>query len=502
MDRDLPYLMSDEEIVAHELAAEASARANGGDANWKPNGGSAKRQKPNGGAKANDCNEAAVKIEDFVAYMQSHDYIFLPSGDSWPAARVNARLSPVSLVDKDGLPIVDPKTGEQKQIPASNWLAEHAPVEQLTWAPGLPQLIRHKLIGGGGWVDHKNATVLNLYRPPRPRVGDATRAGPWLDHARRIYPDDADQIILRLAHRVQRPHEKINHGLVLGGPQGIGKDTFLEPLKQAVGPWNFSEVSPQQMLGRFNGFLKCVVLRISEVKDLGEVDRFKFYDHMKTYLAAPPDVLRVDEKNLREHNILNACFAIMTTNYKVDGIYLPADDRRNYVLWSNCTKEDFDGAYWNTLWGWYEAEGFGHVAAYLKELDLSGFDPKAPPPKTEAFWAIVDANRPPEDAELADILDMIGNPDATTILRIAKAADTELAAWIRERKNRRAIPHRLEKVGYVPVRNEYADDGLWKLSGKRQVIYAKNTLSPSDRLRAAQALTDATETERSAMPDF
>ena len=256
------------------------------------------------------------------------------------------------------------------------------------------------------------------------------------------------------------------------------------------------------MLGRFNGFLKCVVLRISEVKDLGEVDRFKFYDHMKTYLAAPPDVLRVDEKNLREHNILNACFAIMTTNYKVDGIYLPADDRRNYVLWSNCTKEDFDGAYWNTLWGWYEAEGFGHVAAYLKELDLSGFDPKAPPPKTEAFWAIVDANRPPEDAELADILDMIGNPDATTILRIAKAADTELAAWIRERKNRRAIPHRLEKVGYVPVRNEYADDGLWKLSGKRQVIYAKNTLSPSDRLRAAQALTDATETERSAMPDF
>jgi hypothetical protein len=63
----------------------------------------------------------------------------------------------------------------------------------------------------------------------------------------------------------------------------------------------------------------------------------------------------------------------------------------------------------------------------------------------------------------------------------------------------------LEKVGYVPTRNEYADDGLWKLNGKRQVIYAKNTLSPSDRLRAAQALTDATErkyNERSATPDF
>ena len=109
---------------------------------------------------------------------------------------------------------------------------------------------------------------------------------------------------------------------------------------------------------------------------------------------------------------------------------------------------------------------------------LSGFDPKAPPPKTEAFWAIVDANRPPEDAELADILDAIGNPDATTILRIADAApDAELAAWIRDRKNRRLIPHRLEKVGYVPVRNECRRrfvEGLRKAPGhlrKERVVH-------------------------------
>jgi Family of unknown function (DUF5906) len=523
-----PYYETDEEFQAAEekLRAERQASSGNGaepphdcvppydgdadDARSKPNGVGDNNEEAAGAEarpKANDSDEPAVRLENFVAYMQSSYYVFLPGGDFWPAARVDARLPPVKLLDKDGVPIIDAKTGVHKQVSASAWLAKHAPVEQMTWSPGAPQLVRHKLIGDGGWVDHKNATVLNLYRPPQPRVGDATKAGPWLNHGRRIYPDDADQITLRLAHRVQRPHEKINHGLVLGGLQGIGKDTFLEPVKRAVGPWNFIEVSPQQMLGRFNGFVKSVVLRISEAKDLGEVDRFKFYDHIKTYLASPPDVLRVDEKNLREHSVFNVCFAIMTTNHKSDGIYLPADDRRHYVVWSNSRKEDFDRAYWNDLWGWYENEGFGHVAAYLAELHLSGFDPKAPPPKTEAFWAIVDANRPPEDAELADVLDMIGNPDATTILRIAEAADAELAAWIRERKNRRVIPHRLEKVGYVPVRNEYADDGLWKLNGKRQVIYAKSTLSPSDRLRAAKALTDATQNERKynerrATPDF
>jgi hypothetical protein len=226
-----------------------------------------------------------VSLGDFVAYMQTHDCVFKPAGDFWPAARVDARLPPVKLTGKDGEPILDEKTGLQKQMAASAWLAKHAPVEQLTWCPGLPQLIRHRLVGAGGWIDHPNATVLNLYRPPRPIASDATKAKPWIEHVRLIYPNEAAHIIAFLAHRVQRPQEKINHGLVLGGLQGIGKDSVLEPVKRAIGPWNFVEVSPQQMLGRFNGFAKAVVLRISEAKDMGEFDRFKFYDHMKNYLA-------------------------------------------------------------------------------------------------------------------------------------------------------------------------------------------------------------------------
>ena len=435
-----------------------------------------------------------VSLADFVAYIQTHDCVFKPAGDFWPAARVDARVPPVKLVDKDGAPIVDEKTGKQKEMPASTWLAKHAPVEQLTWCPGLPQLIRHRLVGAGGWIDHPNATVLNLYRPPRPIAGDAAKAEPWIEHIRRIYPNEADHIIAFLAHRAQRPHEKINHGLVLGGLQGIGKDTLLEPVKRAVGPWNFIEVSPQQMLGRFNGFAKSVVLRISEAKDMGEFDRFKFYDHMKTFLASPPDVLRVDEKNLREHNVFNVCSPVMTTNHKLDGIYLPEDDRRHYVAWSDAAKDDFSPDYWNMLWGYYESGGYGHVAAYLAEFDLAGFDPKAPPPKTPAFWEIVEAGRAPEDAELEDILDVLGNPDATTILRIAEAApDADLAAWIRDRKNWRIIPHRLEKAGYLPVRSEYAKDGLWKFNGKRQVVYARKELSPQTRLRAAKALVAAAQ---------
>src|SRR5262245_42578277 len=181
------------------------------------------------------------RLNDFVAYMPMHNYIFKPTRETWPASSVNARIGPV---------------GELK---ASEWLDRYAAVEQATWVPGKPMLIPGKIISDGGWIDADDCTVFNLYRPPLivPKEGDVSR---WLDHLHRIYPDCAEtRIIPWLAHRVQRPWEKINHALVLLGAQGIGKDTLLEPVKAAIGPWNFAEVNPMQVLGRFNSFLKSVI---------------------------------------------------------------------------------------------------------------------------------------------------------------------------------------------------------------------------------------------------
>jgi hypothetical protein len=428
-----------------------------------------------------------VSLNDFHAYMPAHSYIFAPSREMWPGTSINARIPPVPLVDRDGKPLVDEK-GEQKTVHASQWLDQNRPVEQATWAPGLPELIRDRLISDGGWIERASVTCFNLYRPPTIVPGCAAEAAPWRDHVSRVYPNDADYIVKWLAHRVQRPQEKINHALVLGGAQGVGKDTLLEPVKQAIGPWNFAEVSPQQMLGRFNGFLKSVILRLSEARDLGETDRFAFYDHMKAYTAAPPDVLRVDEKNLREHAILNCCGVIMTTNHKSDGIFLPSDDRRHFVAWTDLTKDDFTPAYWNKLWRWYGADGHSHVAAYLADLDISTFDPKAPPPKTEAFWAIVNASRAPEDAELADVLDRMNNPAVMTLADVVRWADGETLGWLADRKNRRVVPHRLERCGYAPARNPDATDGLWKINGMRAVIYVRHDLPATDRSKAITTL--------------
>ena len=431
--------------------------------------------------------DGPLSLEHFHAYMPMHQYIFATSRELWPASSVNARLPAVE--------IGTPETGKPKTISASAWLDQNRPVEQMTWAPGEPMLITNRLISEGGWVEHTGCMVFNLYRGPTIADGDPNRVQPWIEHLDRIYPDDAEHIIRWLAHRVQHPGDKINHALVLGGPQGIGKDTLLEPVRYAVGPWNFCEVSPQHLLGRFNGFVKSVILRVSEARDLGDVNRYAFYDHMKVYTSAPPDVLRCDEKNLREYSVPNVTGVIITSNHKSDGIFLPADDRRHFVAWSDLGKEDFERDYWNALWGWYDREGYRNVATYLAQYDLSEFDPKAPPPHTPAFHAIVDANRAPEDAEIADILDELagvrGGPvDAITLQDlVAHTTDAAFAEWLRDRKNRKAIPHRLETAGFVQVRNEVATDGLWRINNKRMVVYARRELSVRQRLEAVEQLT-------------
>jgi Family of unknown function (DUF5906) len=418
--------------------------------------------------------DEGVRLEDFYAFMPMHNYIFAPTREMWPGSSVNARISPIPIAD-----------GE---ILATSWLDRHRPVEQLTWAPGLPLFIKNRLIAEGGWIERNNVNCFNLYRPPIIKPGDPKKAGRWIDHIDKVYPEDAEHIRLWFAHRVQRPQDKLNHALVLGGLQGIGKDTLIEPVKRGVGPWNVAEPSPQQLMGQYNGFAKSVILRISEAHDLGDVDRYQFYEHLKVYIAAPPDVLRVNEKYLREHNVLNCCAVIITTNHKTDGVFLPADDRRHYVAWSFLVKEDFDETYWTDLWAWYDSGGDRHVAAYLAQLDISAFNPKAPPKKTAAFWDIVNASRAPEDAELADALDLLGNPipDAVTVTNVINRSTTEFADWLKDRKNRRNIPHRFEACGYIPVRNPDATDGLWKVGSRRVVVYGKATLTFHEQLDAVK----------------
>lgn len=412
-----------------------------------------------------------VTVNDFYAYLPTHRFLFVPTRQLWPSASINVALGRINNTN------------------AAAWLDANRPIHQISWAPGEPELVRDRLVADNGWIEKAGVACFNLYRPPVVKPGNPDNAKPWLDHIAKVYPDDYEHIIRCFAHRVQFPQDKLNHALVLGGPPRVGKDTLIAPLRHAVGVWNCQEIAPSDLTGRFNGYRKAVVLRISEARDLGEVNRFAFYEAMKVLAAAPPEALRVDEKHLAEYYVVNVVWPLITTNYRTDALYLPPDDRRHYVAWSPVQEADFEDGYWNRIWRYYDQGGLNDCAAYLRTLDISEFDPKAPPPKTPAFYAIVNAQRGVEEPELQDLLDALGRPVAATLdTLIRRAAGTDLHPWLIDRKNRRLIGHRLERCGYERLDNDTANDGLWKIGGKRQVVYVNMLAPPGDRWRAARDL--------------
>ena len=131
--------------------------------------------------------------------------------------------------------------------------------------------------------------------------------------------------------------------------------------------------------------------------------------------------------------MFNVIGLIITTNYKTDGIYLPTNDRRHFVTWSDQREEDFTNEYWKELWNWYENEnGYAHVAAHLSELDISDFNPKAPR-NSGILGHCGNFNSAPEDAELADVINSMQRPerpDALTPKQIVAAATGTAAEWL------------------------------------------------------------------------
>jgi len=192
-------------------------------------------------------------------------------------------------------------------------------------------------------------------------------------------------------------------------------------------------------------------------------------------------------KPINEYYILNRAGMIITTNYR-DALKLPAGDRRHYVTFSERRSEEFSAEYWNEFWTWYEAGGFAHVAALLYQRDLSGFDPKAEPPKTPAFRYMVTASRGAGYNELADAIDALGNPQALTINELmVKAPGLE---WLRDVPKRGALTHRITDCNYVAIDNPTAKDGLWKINDRRQTVYVHLDVPPDQRIDAATAHRD------------
>jgi hypothetical protein len=446
-----------------------------------------------------------IDFDDFYAIAPANRCVYRPTRDLWLNEAVDKRLPRQPLLDANGNPVRDSR-GRIKTISPTERLAKERSAERTVWVPGEPEVIRGKLAIDTGWIEKSGATSYNLYLPPNAIPGDAAQATRWVEHWNTLYPNEADHIISWLAHRRQYPGIKPNHCLVLVGSPEIGKDTLLYPMRDAVGPWNFHDITLNHLVSPHNDFLCATIIRINEARDIGDInrgkiDRYSLHDHMKALMTSPPETHRINRKYIPQYVAFSRMGFIITTNHS-DALYLPDDDRRHLVGISEIKRPDLPRKFFDDFYNWYDNEGgIGHVIAYLQQRNLSNFNSKQAPLKTTGFWGMVHVDYGPDHSELVEAIDalsthdehgnIIAAPAAVTIAQLVEKVPS--AVWLIERKMSRVIPHRLRRCGYVRVANPDAprNDGLWRINSKQIAIYAREDLRPPQRMEAAIDLRDA-----------
>lgn len=354
-------------------------------------------------------------------YCIGEQYVHVQRPDlRWSKTKFNNLLPRQQIVTQKG----------RSMVPASQVVTNKA--IDIEWHPGKPRLV--KTING---------TVINSHVPYRPGVeGDAT---PWIDHIYKLYPDQADAIIWYLAYTIQRPGVKINWALFLASKrERVGKDTILQPLRWAMQN-EFRDVSADELLeGGFNGWLLgAKLVTIQEPKD-SDNSRWRLKEKLKTFIAAPPDKLLINEKYGGQRYQANLNNTIILSNHlgSIDlserGRYLPCYTE----------KAPESAEYYNELYSWLESGGNEVVIGFLRTVDLNKYDPKILPIIGTGLQDAIDATKTDFDQVVEEV---IQDEPVTDLAEISRRLRAEgLTA------RRTAITAALDRLGYERSRKRIA----------------------------------------------
>jgi hypothetical protein len=338
----------------------------------------------------------------------------------------------------------DKARAEQAWLTGKDARCEQA--QSLVYHPGLP---RGVITRGAG------VRVYNSYCPSRlqPVPGDVE---PWLSLLRALDLEEgergAEWLLDRLAWYVQRPGFKVNHGILLGGDKGIGKDSFLSPVLDAVGRHNVTVAEGSELASEFNSFLaRTKVLIVNEIDYGNHRDREIVGEKLKRVLAAPPLTLRVNEKNLRPYEIPNLVQVVMLTNHRLC-LHIDPGERRYLPLWCRLSIPDTGEAKraWDQwfigYWKWLEQGGVARVAHWLQSRDISHLSPGERPPITK--WT-EDLMRQSRDGLEVWLLEQISQ--GTGLFAHGAIATEDILALIETGKGRhwisgRVTPQRLARA--------------------------------------------------------
>jgi hypothetical protein len=271
--------------------------------------------------------------------------------------------------------------------------------------------------GQGEYFTRAGATYYNQWKGLA-SYGVLGDASPWLNHLHLLVPDETERehLLNWMAFTLQHPSIKINHAVIFGGDQGIGKDTLFNPLMRALGD-HAKHIGAEALERDFNEYLCGTKLLVLQESDYGgHREARRIANKMKSVVAAPPETLMINKKNVSQFPIRNVVSVVLPTN-ELDPIQITHGDRRYFVIASSLRVIDGEGmttpewtVYFTQLWAWLDGGGWLYVVAHLLSRDVSRFNPGQRPPMTGAKRDAIEASSSPLEAMLWELFENQSGP--------------------------------------------------------------------------------------------
>lgn len=260
--------------------------------------------------------------------------------------------------------------------------------------------------GEGPLMEWNGEAYGNLWRNARPDLSEVEPANidVWLAHLERMVPqpEEREHVLNVMAYKVQNPGRKINHAVLHVGRQGSGKDTLWAPMIWAVcgdGNINREIVNGDRLSSQWGYAYQSEILVLNELKETDGQLRRELANRLKPVIAAPPDTLTVNRKNLHPYESVNRLLVLAFSNDRMP-ITLESQDRRWFCLQSDAprlTQEETDA-----IWRWYKAGGMARVGAFLNARDVSAFNPMATPMMTDFKLGLIEVGMSAAEAFVLD----------------------------------------------------------------------------------------------------
>ena len=250
-------------------------------------------------------------------------------------------------------------------------------------------------------VEQNGERYINLFYQPKWGEGEIDhKEVKWFtDYLEYFIPDEAMRNYFEqwLAAKIQNMAFRGAAIVMTANKQGVGRSTLVDMIKTLLGEDNAADMSLSKLIkeSEFNEWAAKPFISVEETKTIDGSEFYSSYETLKTLIDPRSKKVTINQKyGMKFTTDMLASFMFLTNH--ADAIQLPAEDRRFCVMANPSvpakpefftslnkwlTKKDVDGMpYWGR-----------HVYRWLKTIDVDMEKLTAPPPRSDAKMAMVNA---------------------------------------------------------------------------------------------------------------